>query len=175
MEFLPVTTKARQVTERFGRFPNPLQDAQGAAARLTVVVYSLLMVGCASSSPAPRSSLVGIPPTSPAPASTPRGAPWVQRGKATFYGGRYHGRLTANGETFDKNSLTAAHRDLPFGLRVLVTNLENGKSVIVRINDRFQPIKGRIIDLSEGAFRRLAPLSQGVIPVQIQPAPPNVP
>jgi len=87
---------------------------------------------------------------------------------ASYYGGKYHGRRTANGETFDKNALTAAHRDIPFGTLLRVTNLENGKSVIVRVNDRYHPIKGRIIDLSEGAFRRIAPLAQGIIPVRIE-------
>ncbi len=87
-------------------------------------------------------------------------------GKATFYGSVFHGRRTASGDTFDKNAFTAAHKTLPFGTEVEVTNLANGKSVIVRINDRGPYGPGRVIDLSSNAFSKLAPLSRGVINVQ---------
>jgi rare lipoprotein A len=92
----------------------------------------------------------------------------TQRGRASYYGGKFHGRATASGERFDKEAMTAAHKDLKFGTRVRVTNPENGRSVVVRVNDRFPGTKGRIIDLSEGAFRRLAPLERGVIDVEIE-------
>ena len=92
----------------------------------------------------------------------------TQRGRASYYGGKYHGRATASGERFNKEAMTAAHKDLKFGTRVRVTNPENGRSVVVRVNDRFPGTKGRIIDLSEAAFRRLAPLERGVIDVEIE-------
>lgn len=92
----------------------------------------------------------------------------TQRGRASYYGGKFHGRATASGERFNKEAMTAAHKDLKFGTRVRVTNPENGRSVVVRVNDRFPGTKGRIIDLSEAAFRRLAPLERGVIDVEIE-------
>jgi rare lipoprotein A len=76
-----------------------------------------------------------------------------QRGVASWYGPGFHGRLTANGERFNTNSLTAAHRTLPFGTRVRVTNAKTGRSVVVRINDRGPFTKGRVIDLSKAAAR----------------------
>jgi len=78
-----------------------------------------------------------------------------QVGKASWYGKRFHGRTTASGEDFDMFELTAAHRQLPLGTYVRVTDLRNGKSVIVRINDRGPYIKGRIMDLSYSAARML--------------------
>ncbi len=92
----------------------------------------------------------------------------VQRGKATWYGGRFHGGPTASGERFDKNALTAAHRTLPFGSIVRVTNLKNGRSVKVRINDRGPFGKGRIIDVSEAAARKLRMIRAGVVPVEVE-------
>ena len=89
-------------------------------------------------------------------------------GRASWYGGRFHGRRTASGERFDKNALTAAHRELPFGTRVRVTNQRNGRSVIVTITDR-GPFGGRrIIDLSERAARDLGMIDDGVVPVAIE-------
>ena len=89
----------------------------------------------------------------------------AQTGVASYY---KHGKRTANGERFNPHGLTAAHRTLPFGTRVLVTNLRNGKSVIVRINDRGPFSRGRVIDLSLGAFSKLAPTSKGLIEVCIE-------
>lgn len=90
------------------------------------------------------------------------------QGKASWYGPQFHGRMTANGEIFDSNDLTAAHPNLPFGTKVKVTNLLNGRSVIVRINDRGPFVKGRIIDVSAGAARVLNMLSSGVANVQLE-------
>ena len=89
-------------------------------------------------------------------------------GKASWYGPGFHGRLTANGERYNQNALTAAHRSLPFGTRVRVTNLNNGRSVVVRINDRGPFIGGRIIDLSAAAAHNLGMVHHGVVPVNIQ-------
>jgi rare lipoprotein A len=88
-------------------------------------------------------------------------------GMASFYGGRFHGRLTASGVRFDSNAMTAAHRSLPFGTRVRVTHLGNGRTVDVRINDRGPYVGGRIIDLSRGAAGVLGMHSQGVARVQV--------
>jgi rare lipoprotein A len=79
-----------------------------------------------------------------------------------------HGRTTASGETYDMNQLTAAHRTLPLGTKVLVTNLKNGRAVEVRINDRGPSIEGRIIDLSYAAARELGAVSGGTIPVRLR-------
>ena len=90
-----------------------------------------------------------------------------QKGGASWYGGFFHGRLTANGERYDVAKLTAAHKKLPFGTRVLVTNVKNKKSVIVKINDRGPFVGKRIIDLSPAAFRRIGKLKQGVMQVKL--------
>ena len=90
-----------------------------------------------------------------------------QTGKASWYGDAHHGRKTASGETFDMNALTAAHRTLPLGTRVLVTNLANGRSVDVRINDRGPVVSDRIIDLSFAAARALGGVGAGVFRVRI--------
>ena len=88
-------------------------------------------------------------------------------GKASWYGPGFHGRLTANGERYNQNAMTAAHKSLRFGTRVKVTNLNNGRSVIVRINDRGPFIKGRVIDLSAAAARSLNMIHSGVAPVKV--------
>ena len=93
-----------------------------------------------------------------------------QTGMASYYGGSWHGKKTANGEIFNENSLTAAHKTLPFGTKVKVTNLDNGKSVVVRINDRGPYSKGRVIDLSKVAFSRIASTSKGVTRVKLEVA-----
>ncbi|HEX8109178.1 MAG TPA: septal ring lytic transglycosylase RlpA family protein [Kofleriaceae bacterium] len=95
----------------------------------------------------------------------------VQRGLATFYGAEQQGGPTASGERFDRNKLTAAHRTLPLGTRVRVTNTRNGRSVEVRINDRGPYGHGRIIDLSEAAARRLDMIAAGVVPVIVEVLP----
>ena len=92
----------------------------------------------------------------------------VQTGLASYYGADFHGRKTASGEIFDQWKLTCAHRDLPFGTRLKVTNLENKKSVIVRVNDRGPWVTGRIIDLSYAAAKQLGMIKNGVIKVRIE-------
>lgn len=91
-----------------------------------------------------------------------------QRGTASWYGPGFDGKKTANGETFDKSKMTAAHKTLPFGTMVLVRSTESGKTVLVRINDRHPGTKGRVIDLSEAAFKRLAPTARGLLPVELE-------
>ncbi|RMH76875.1 MAG: septal ring lytic transglycosylase RlpA family protein [Calditrichaeota bacterium] len=89
-------------------------------------------------------------------------------GKASYYGGKFHGRRTASGEIYDQNQLTAAHPTLPFGTVCRVTNLANGRQVIVRINDRGPFIKGRILDLSYRAAQMLDAIGAGVIEVRVE-------
>ena len=119
-----------------------------------------------SSTPPPLSPDVVVAPDRPDPVLRPESGSVVD-GNASYYGDPYHGRLTANGETFDKNKLTAAHRTLPFDTWVRVENQTNGRSVDVRINDRGPFVAGRIIDLSEGAARRIDMLRAGVAAVKL--------
>jgi rare lipoprotein A len=89
-------------------------------------------------------------------------------GSASWYGSKFHGRRTANGERFDMNQMTAAHRSLPFGTKVRVINQRNGRSVVVRINDR-GPFSGRrVIDLSRGAASAIGMVNSGVAPVKLE-------
>ncbi|PZT89408.1 MAG: septal ring lytic transglycosylase RlpA family lipoprotein [Citromicrobium sp.] len=110
--------------------------------------------------PQPGAGVVDIdsfePPVEIEPAVKPIGA-----GVASYYGRKFHGRRTANGERFDMHGLTAAHRTLPFGSKVRVTNPRNGKSVVVRINDRGPFHGGRVIDVSRAAATELGLIARG--------------
>lgn len=90
------------------------------------------------------------------------------RGLASWYGEDFHGWPTANGELYDMDALTAAHRTLPLGTVVRVTNVENGRQVLLRINDRGPYVNGRILDLSRRAALELGMLEDGISPVQIE-------
>lgn len=105
--------------------------------------------------------------------SLPKKSPskWIgytERGKASFYAMKYQFRKTASGERFNQLSKTAAHKKIPFGSKVKVTNTKNGKSVIVKVNDRGPFVKGRIIDLSRSAFSNIGNTASGVINVRIE-------
>lgn len=133
------------------------------AARL-VLVASTLATACASR-----------PPTRPAPQGPP--APgWTEEGIASWYGGRdgFEGKPTASGEIYDSSLLTAAHRELPLGSIVDVTNLDNGKTIRVRINDRGPFVAGRVIDLSRAAAGEIGLLGPGVGPVRLDVVTPGV-
>ena len=97
-----------------------------------------------------------------------RGPKHTEKGIAAWYGNEFHGRRTASGEIFDQWAMTAAHKRLPFNTIVLVKNLKNGRTLKVRINDRGPYTRGRIIDLSRGAARKLGMVSEGVVPVRIE-------
>ncbi|MBY6128547.1 septal ring lytic transglycosylase RlpA family protein [Qipengyuania aquimaris] len=103
------------------------------------------------------------PPVEAEPAGTPLGT-----GVASYYGKRFHGRRTANGERFDMHAMTAAHKTLPFGSMVRVTNPRNGQSVIVRINDRGPFTRGRTIDLSRAAAEEIGIVRRGHGSVEIE-------
>lgn len=126
-------------------------------AALTVLVF---VGGCATTR---RPSTVREVPSRP---TAHPGA--VFEGKASWYGREQHGHLTANGERFNMYALTAAHRTLRMNTRVRVTNLRNGRSVVVRINDRGPYSRGRILDVSYAAAIKLGMVNAGVVPVRIE-------
>jgi len=99
--------------------------------------------------------------------ATPAPVRIYQEGIASWYGPGFAGRPTASGETFDPGALTAAHRELPFGTRVRVLNMDNGREVTVRINDRGPNVKGRIIDLSRAAAEVLDFIREGTARVRL--------
>jgi rare lipoprotein A len=137
------------------------------------LVVTLLLGGCATGRvttptappPGPRAALPA--PTPPRPPS-PTPDAFEQTGVASWYGRQHHGKRTASGEAYDMNALTAAHRTLPIGTLVRVTNLENGRSVDVRINDRGPFVKRRVIDLSYAAAQQLGAVGTGVIRVGLK-------
>lgn len=92
---------------------------------------------------------------------SPVGVGWVERGTASWYGPGFHGRATASGEIYDMDAMTGAHRTLPLGTRIRVTNLENGREVRLLINDRGPYVDDRILDVSRAAARRLGFLERG--------------
>jgi rare lipoprotein A len=148
-----------------------------AAVRTFVatVTIAAIVAGCAQQAVAPEAP--AAPPAAPAPTSPAPPAPSspppapktgvetgdVLRGRVSLYGGDFAGKTTASGETFDPDGLTMAHRTLPFGTRVRVTNLENQRSVVVTVNDRGPFVAGRIADLSLGAARQLGMVADGVV------------
>jgi rare lipoprotein A len=134
---------------------------RGILSRWVVVVFLMVTLGaCGGCAERTR--------TNPRPVTRQALPPGtVLRGDASWYGPGFAGKLTANGETYDPRGLTAAHQSLPFNTWLRITNRESGDSVVVRVNDHFPGTRGRAIDLSEGAFERIAPLSRGVIPVEI--------
>jgi rare lipoprotein A len=119
--------------------------------RLLAVVVGVAAVGCAHGWPKPQRPAIGT----------------VQVGVASWYGPGYHGKRAANGEVYDQDGFTAAHRFWAFGTRVRVTSLVTGTSVVVRINDRF-PRRDRVIDLSRGAARRLSMIGPGTARVRLE-------
>ncbi|MFM5393138.1 septal ring lytic transglycosylase RlpA family protein [Aeromonas veronii] len=93
---------------------------------------------------------------------------YSETGYASYYADRYHGKKTASGELYRNNLNSAAHMELPFGSMVRVTNLANGKNVVVKVNDRGAFKSGRIIDLSKSAFGSIANIREGVIKVKVE-------
>lgn len=137
---------------------------------------ALVSIGCAAkrpvsaAPPAPPATAgtpsppAGRPKTPPAPAP----AGYSEEGNASWYGKPFDGRRSSNGEIYDMHKLTAAHRTLPFDTMVRVTNLNNGKSTVVRITDRGPFIENRIIDLSFAAAHELESVGPGVVPVRLE-------
>jgi rare lipoprotein A len=102
------------------------------------------------------------------PVIKPKTEPFKQKVHASYYADKFHGRKTASGKVFDMHKLTAAHKKLPFGTKLKVTNVSNGKSVIVEVNDRGPYVKGRELDLSKKAFSMIANTNRGFIIVDIE-------
>ena len=92
----------------------------------------------------------------------------IYLGVASYYGDKFNGRKTANGEICDQNKFTAACNKLPLGTRIKVTNLKNGQSVIVRVNDRLHPKMKRIVDLSKAAAKKINIISTGIAKVKVE-------
>jgi len=145
---------------------------------LSVVLLSLLTAACAtkqrayspqdqttSSRKKPGQKPYTIAGKRYEPLSSHEG--FVQEGIASSYGRDFHGRKTSNGESFDMNAMTAAHKTLPLGVYVKVRHKRSGREVVVRINDRGPFVGGRIIDLSEEAARRLEMIQEGVTAVKV--------
>jgi rare lipoprotein A len=131
------------------------------------------IAGCSASRPPTTRTTAKPPPERPPrdAGAAPRGDVLeVHHGRAVWYGGKHHGGPTASGERFDKHAMTAAHRDLPLGSVVRVTNQRNGKSVVVRINDRgpYGKDRRRNIDVSEAAAKKLDFLRAGWTEVKIE-------
>jgi rare lipoprotein A len=140
---------------------------------------ALLLAGCAGKTPPPAPPAVTVPPNAgvykigqPYQIDNvwyyPREQPdYDETGIASWYGPTFYGKRTANGELYDGNALTAAHRTLPMPVNVRVTNLENGKSLVVRVNDRGPFARGRIIDLSRRAAELLDVVQNGTARVRV--------
>lgn len=139
------------------------QDAIQATNRLRRLIASASPIAEIANRPQPRPE--PEPPT--LQAVTPEYLQYQINGMASWYGPGFHGRMSASGEIFDENALTAAHLYLPFGTQVRVTNLDNGNSVVVRINDRGPYTGGRIIDVSAAAAQNLGMINSGVAQVRL--------
>ena len=116
------------------------------------VFICIMFLGCSSVPAKKKSNWVG----------------YTEFGKASYYSLKFQLKKTASGELYDKSKRTAAHKKLPFGTNIKVTNTKNRKTIIVKINDRGPFVKGRIVDLSSSAFGRIAHLDEGVIDVKIE-------
>jgi rare lipoprotein A len=180
------------------KFPSPADPANRSNARILLAVFVCFalngLAACGGRKPIvsnPPTTPVSTPPSTeeaakrstssepqPKPAGTPakRSKPadiptpsiYTEEGNASWYGAPFHGRKASNGETYDMNKMTAAHRTLPFNSMVRVTNLNNGKSATVRITDRGPFVDNRIIDLSLAAAREIESVGPGVVPVRIE-------
>ena len=133
----------------------PRRQAAGSLSRVAAVLL-LLLSACAPSKPP-------APPRVP----TPPSVPLSQEGIASWYGPGFHGKTTTSGTVYDQYAMTAAHQTLPLGSSVVVTNLTNGKTVTVLINDRGPFAKGRIIDLSYSAAQAVDMIRPGTAPVRV--------
>ena len=149
-------SKTQTNVRRFTHEPSP-RTRPGLARFALLVSLTCFFTGWAS----PSSSTDSGTPAGPASQATLDGV-------ASYYGKEHHGKKTANGEIFDMYKLTAAHRSLPFGTQVRVTNLSNQRSVTVRINDRGPYYQGRIIDLSQAAAERLGMITAGITKVKVE-------
>jgi rare lipoprotein A len=147
--------------------------ASRAIRVMVLLVATLSTAACVSPRTVPTADASAMPATTAlAPADEPAPEPtFSQVGNASWYGRFHQGRKTASGDRFNMNALTAAHRTLPLGTEATVTNLENGRSVDVVVNDRGPYMRGRIIDLSRRAAEKLGMKEQGVAKVRVEVVP----
>lgn len=141
--------------------------------RLVWLSVVFVLTGCSTVSRAPEIAApaparIATPAAPATPPGVPPAAPPAQAGKASWYGDAHHGKKTASGEPYDMNALTAAHRTLPLGTKVRVRNVDNGRTVVVRVNDRGPYVDGRVIDLSRAAARHLGDLDTGIFNVRVE-------
>lgn len=141
----------------------PLGASSAAAPDVGAASVETAIIEVVPVDPAP---VVAIAVEAPASAPTET-ATSIGRGSASYYAAKFHGRRTASGETFDNRAMTAAHRTLPFGSLVRVTNPRTGASVVVRINDRGPFTKGRLIDVSRAAAEQLGLIAPGHATVEL--------
>lgn len=133
---------------------------------LTATLAVLPGIGCASRTRPAAEDTRGR--TADAGSAAKKKSGFQQKGIASWYGGKFHGRTTASGERYDMNKMTAAHKKLPFGSMVKVTNMDNGRQVVVRITDRGPFVHGRIIDLSRAAAKKIDMIQAGTARVHIR-------
>ena len=140
------------------------------SATVAALALALAVSAQAQAPAAPAAPATPAPAAAPAqaPAAAPAAAPAGMEGLAAYYSNRLDGRRTASGQVFDQSKLTAAHPTLPFGTMVKVTNTKNGRSVVVRINDRGPTQAGRVIDVSHAAASKLGMLRAGLVPVKLE-------
>jgi rare lipoprotein A len=151
----------------FGRGARRLTSLAFPFFSLLLSVILLLFVACAGTPPTTqKGEYYTVDGKRYYPISSSSG--FVQQGLASWYGGQFHGRLTSNGERYNMYGRTAAHKTLPFNTYVRVTNLQNGRKTIVRINDRGPFVTGRVIDLTYTSAHELAMVEDGVVPVKIE-------
>ncbi|MBI5464241.1 MAG: septal ring lytic transglycosylase RlpA family protein [Ignavibacteriales bacterium] len=144
-------------------------------ARIAVPAFMLSIAGCSSTTRFATKETGGSPPrvessgNSAASLRKPNGKILLTlEGMVSYYAGDFHGKLTSNGETFDMHALTAAHRNFPFGTKVRVTNLDNNKSIIVRVNDRGPFVEGRLMDLSLAAAKEIDLIRLGTTKARLE-------
>lgn len=177
-ELAPTSSESQPLAKPAAASPPPERSAAEAAITTTAPEELAALAG------ERRGLGLVLPPSAPLSSIDGRSRPWDvpdippalkqdpyrssdQQGMASWYGGQFHGRKTANGERFDKGGLTAAHKTLPFGTQVCVRSMVTGKAVVVRINDRGPYAGDRIIDLSQGAAQELGMLGLGIKPVEL--------
>lgn len=151
-------------------------------AVLLVLLLALAVSGCAGRRPVTAASTPPLQPSAAPPSTTENAArasatppsieqapgAYAEEGNASWYGAPFHGRRASNGEIYDMNKMTAAHRTMAFGTMVKVTNLTNGKTAVVRITDRGPFVDNRIIDLSMAAAKAIESIGPGVVPVRLE-------
>jgi len=145
-----MTTSGCATTSPTHLMPKPTSVPRRVLVWAAMTASALMLVACASQKPVEQKDR------------------YRETGLASYYAHRFHGRRTASGETYLEDRLTAAHRWLPFGTRLKVTNLTNGREVHVKVNDRGPFVQGRIIDLSYAAAQELKMIRPGVVKVAVE-------